>query len=105
LPERKAVAGRESRTIRPKSIAGNGISYTLTRWQKLTRFVEHPVTELFPNWTENLMRPIELCRKSGLHIGSKEAESKVAAIFSIVEKCCKLNIPILALGLKGQKSR
>jgi hypothetical protein len=29
-----------------------------------------------------------------LHLGSKEAGPKIAAIFSIVESCRKLNIPI-----------
>jgi len=30
--------------------------------------------------------------KNWLHLGSKEAGPKIAAIFSIVETCCKLNI-------------
>ena len=85
---------QESRTILPKSIAGNAISYTLTRWQKLTRFIEHPAIELSTNWAENSMRPIGIGRKNWLHIGSKEAGPKIAAIFSIVESCRKLNIPI-----------
>jgi transposase len=33
-------------------------------------------------------------RKNWLHIGSKEAGPKIAAIFSVVESCRKLNIPI-----------
>ena len=85
---------QESGTILPKSIAGNAISYTLTRWQKLTRFIEHPAIELSTNWAENSMRPIGIGRKNWLHIGSKEAGPKIAAIFSIVESCRKLNIPI-----------
>ena len=44
------------------SIAGNAISYTLTRWEKLTRFMEHPVIELSTNWAENSMRPIGMGR-------------------------------------------
>ena len=54
------------------SIAGNAISYTLTRWEKLTRFIEHPVIELSTNWAENSMRPIGIGRKNWLHIGSKD---------------------------------
>jgi transposase len=78
----------------PKSIAGNAITYTLTRWEKLTRFLEHPVIELSTNWAENSMRTIAIGRKNWLHLGSKEAGPKIAAIFSIVESCRKLNIPI-----------
>ena len=87
-------AMQASVTILPKSIAGNAISYTLTRWEKLTLFLEHPVIELSTNWAENSMRPIAIGRKNWLHLGSKEAGPKIAAIFSIVESCRKLNVPI-----------
>jgi hypothetical protein len=88
------LAMQASGTILPKSIAGNAISYTLIRWEKLTRFIEHPVIELSTNWAENSMRPIAIGRKNWLHLGSKEAGPKIAAIFSIVESCRKLNVPI-----------
>jgi hypothetical protein len=85
---------KTSGTILPKSIAGNAISYTLARWQKLTRFLDHPVIELSTNWAENSMQPIAIGRKNWLHLGSKEAGPKIAAIFSIVESCRKLGVPI-----------
>lgn len=96
LAELKALllAMQASGAILPKSIAGKAISYTLTRWVKLTRFLEHPVIELSTNWAENSMRPIGIGRKNWLHLGSKEAGPKIAAIFSIVESCRKLNVPI-----------
>src|ERR1022692_2023657 len=52
----------------PKSAAGQAISYTLNRWEKLTRFIEHPVIELSTNWAENSMRPIAIGRKNWLHL-------------------------------------
>src|SRR5664280_418632 len=85
---------KTSGTILPKSIAGNAISYTLARWEKLKRFLECPVIELSTNWAENSMRPIAIGRRNWLHLGSKEAGPKIAAIFSIVESCRKLNVPI-----------
>jgi len=88
------LAMQASRTILPKSIAGKAVAYTLTRWEKLTRFIEHPVIELSTNWAENSMRPIAIGRKNWLHLGSKEAGPKIAAIFSIVESCRKLDVPI-----------
>jgi transposase len=87
-------AMQASGTFLPRSIAGNAISYTLTRWGKLTRFLDHPVIELSTNWAENSMRTIAIGRKNWLHLGSKEAGPKIAAIFSIVESCRKLNIPV-----------
>jgi len=56
--------------------------------------LNHPVIELSTNWAENSMRPIAIGRKNWLHLGSKEAGPKIAAIFSIVESCRKLGVPI-----------
>lgn len=85
---------RQSGSILPKSTTGQAISYTLNRWEKLTRFIKHPVIELSTNWAENSMRPISIGRRNWLHLGSKEAGPKIAAIFSIVESCRKLDLPI-----------
>ena len=88
------TAIEESGSILPHSVAGKAIKYTLKRWVELTRFLDHPVIELSTNWAENSMRPIAIGRKNWLHLGSKEAGPKIAAIFSIVESCRKLGIPI-----------
>jgi transposase len=85
---------KQSGSILPKSAAGQAISYTLNRWEKLTHFIKHPVIELSTNWAENSMRPIAIGRRNWLHLGSKEAGPKIAAIFSIVESCRKLDVPI-----------
>jgi transposase len=83
-----------SGTILPQSVAGKAINYTLKRWVELTQFLHHPIVELSTNWAENSMRPIAIGRKNWLHLGSKEAGPKIAAIFSIVESCRKLGVPI-----------
>jgi len=83
-----------SSTYLKKSIAGQAIAYTLKRWEKLTHFLEHPVIELSTNWAENSMRPIAIGRRNWLQIGSKEAGPKIAAIFSIMESCRKLGVPV-----------
>ena len=85
---------KASRAYLKKSIAGQAIDYTLKRWEKLTCFLKHPVIELSTNWAENSMRPISIGRRNWLQIGSKEAGPKIAAIFSIMESCRKLGVPI-----------
>ena len=92
----------------PKSKAGEAVRYTLSLWRKLTLFLEHPVLELSNNLAENSMRPIAIGRRNWLHLGSKEAGPKIAAIFSIVESCRRLKIPIrpyLADTLPGLAAR
>jgi hypothetical protein len=39
-------------------------------------------------------RPIAIGRRNWLQIGSKEAGPKIAAIFSIMESCRKLAVPV-----------
>ena len=92
----------------PKSKAGEAVRYTLSLWRKLTLFLEHPVLELSNNLAENSMRTIAIGRRNWLHLGSKEAGPKIAAIFSIVESCRRLKIPIrpyLADTLPGLAAR
>jgi len=83
-----------SKTVLPKSAAGHACSYTLSIWTRLTRFLEYPELELSTNLAENSMRPIALGRSNWIHIGSEQAGPRVAAIFSVVESCRRLNIPV-----------
>ena len=60
-------------------------NYTLTLWDKLTRFLEYPELELSNDVAEDSMRPVALGRKNWIHVGSPQAGSKIAAILSVVE--------------------
>jgi len=71
-------------------------NYTLTLWDKLTRFLEYPELELSNNLSENSMRPVALGRKNWIHIGSSQAGPKIAAILSVVESCPRLKLPVRA---------
>jgi len=56
--------------------------------------LEYPELELSNNQAENAMRPIALGRKNWIHLGSKEAGPRVAAIISIVETCRRLGLRV-----------
>jgi hypothetical protein len=60
----------------PSSALSKACQYALTRWKKLTRFLEYPELELSNNLAENSMRPVALGRKNWLHIGSPLAGSR-----------------------------
>jgi hypothetical protein len=83
-----------SRAALPSSALAKGCNYTLTIWSRLIRFLDYPQLELSNNLAENAIRPIALGRKNWIHIGSKEAGPRVAAIVSIIETCRRLKIPI-----------
>ena len=78
----------------PKSALAKACNYTLTLWSRLTRFLDYPVLELSNNLAENAIRPIALGRRNWIHVGSKEAGPRVAAIISVVETCRRLKIPV-----------
>ena len=78
----------------PKSAAGQAANYTLSLWSKLTQFLKHPELELSNNLAENAMRTVAIGRRNWLHLGSKEAGPKIAAIFSVLETCRRFNIPV-----------
>jgi transposase len=81
-------------TVLPASALGTAVSYTLSLWEKLTRFLEHPELELSNNSAENSMRPVVVGRKNWIHVGSEQAGPKVAAILSVVETCRRLRLPV-----------
>ncbi len=83
-----------SRTVLPKSAAGQACSYTLGIWKTLIRFLDYPQLELSNNLAENSMRGVALGRKNWIHIGSEQAGPRVAAILSVIESCRRLKIPV-----------
>ena len=80
--------------VLPASALGRAVSYTLSLWEKLTQFVEHPELELSNNSAENSMRPVVLGRKNWIHVGSEQAGPKVATVLSVVETCRRLKLPV-----------
>jgi transposase len=92
----------------PASALGKAVSYSLSLWHKLTRFLEYPELELSNNLAENSMRGVALGRKNWIHIGSEQAGPRVAAILSVIESCRRLGLPAreyLASILPGLASR
>jgi transposase len=90
---RKQIEGARS-TALPGCALAKACNYTLTLWEKLTRFLEYPELELSNNLAENSMRPVALGRKNWIHVGSSQAGPKIAAILSLVESCRRLKLPV-----------
>ncbi|MEO7651264.1 MAG: IS66 family transposase [Bryobacteraceae bacterium] len=90
----KAEMKSAQAAVLPANALGKAVSYTLSLWDKLTRFLEHPELELSNNLAENSMRPIAVGRKNWIHVGSEQAGPKVAAILSVVESCRRLKLPV-----------
>ncbi len=78
----------------PQSALGKACAYALGQWTRLARYAEagNGIVEIDNNWAENAMRGVALGRKNWLHVGSEEAGPKMAAIYSVVETCKRLEI-------------
>ncbi|MGB9363790.1 MAG: IS66 family transposase [Candidatus Sulfotelmatobacter sp.] len=90
---RKQIEAARSMAL-PGGALAKACNYTLTLWDKLTRFLEYPELELSNNLAENSMRPVALGRRNWIHIGSAQAGPKIAAILSVVESCRRMKIPV-----------
>ena len=90
---RKQIEAARSMAL-PGGALAKACNYTLTLWDKLTRFLEYPELELSNNLAENSMRPVALGRRKWIHIGSAQAGPKIAAILSVVESCRRLKFPV-----------
>src|SRR5713226_2759531 len=65
---RKQIEAARS-TALPGGALAKACNYTLTLWEKLTRFLEYPELELSNNLAENSMRPVAIGRKNWIHVG------------------------------------
>lgn len=74
----------------PKSAIGKAISYTLTLWPRLIRYIDHGEAEIDNNIVENDIRPVALGRKNYLFAGSHEGARRIAMMYSFLGTC-KLN--------------
>ena len=70
------------RRVLPKSLLGQAIDYTLTRWETLTRYVDAGHLEIDNNRCENAIRPTAIGKKNFLFIGHPEAGQRSAVIYS-----------------------
>lgn len=90
LLKERLVAIRQG--IAPGGTLAKAGDYALGQWSRREAYLRDGRVEIDNNWCEGAIRPLTLGRKNWLHIGSKQAGPKVAAIASIVETCRRLDI-------------
>ncbi len=77
-------------TVTPKSPLGTAIGYSLSRWKKLTAYLNASFLEIDNNLVENAIRPTVLGRKNYLFAGSHEGAQRSAMMYSFMGSC-KIN--------------
>jgi transposase len=71
----------------PRSQMGKAISYTLSLWPQLLRYVQDGRVEIDNNLVENAIRPTALGKKNYLFFGAPDAGERSAVIYTILETC------------------
>lgn len=77
-------------SVTPQSPLGKAIGYMHSRWETLTRFLNHGFLQIDNNLVENAIRPTVLGRKNYLFSGSHEAAQRSAMFYSFIGSC-KMN--------------
>ena len=80
----------------PKSAIGKAITYTLSQWPALARFLTDGRIEIDNNGVENAIRPTAIGKKNWLFIGAAAAGQRGAVLYTIVESCRRRGLDPLA---------
>lgn len=92
LEKFKTWLDEKSIQVRPSSLTGQAIAYTLGQWHKLIRFVDSPFLTPDNNATERSIKPFIVGRKNWLFAGSPHGAKASCLFFSLIETAKANNI-------------
>jgi len=92
LEEFKAWMDNRVSQTPPKGLLGQALSYAITQWPKLVRYVENGHITPDNNAAENAIRPFVVGRKNWLFSGHPNGANAAATLYSLIEtaKACGL---------------
>lgn len=70
--------------VTPTSAIGKAISYSVSQWPKLVRYLEHPEIPADNNYIENQIRPFAVGRRSWMFCDTQLGARASANLFSLV---------------------
>jgi transposase len=93
LEEFRAWLEKRKDQTPPQGLLGKAMSYTLSRWCKLIRYLEDGHITPDNNAAENAIRPFVVGRKNWLFAGSPNGADAAATLYSLIEtaKACGLD--------------
>lgn len=76
----------------PKGLLGKALSYAISHWRKLIRYLEDGRISIDNNLAENAIRPFVVGRKNWLFSGHPNGANAAATLYSLIEtaKACAL---------------
>jgi len=93
LDEFKAWMDKRINQTPPKGLVGQALSYAITQWPRLIRYLENSHITPDNNLAENAIRPFVIGRKNWLFAGSPSGADAAATLYSLIEtaKVCGLD--------------
>jgi transposase len=83
----KAWVDELAPAVPPKSTLGKALGYTISQWDKLSRFLAHPDVPAHNNRVENDLRPFAVGRRAWLFMDTQHGAIASANIYSVVGTC------------------
>ncbi len=82
----------QSQRVLPKSPIGRAISYALSNWRALCRYVEDGDLVIDNNLSERTLRAQAIGRKNWMFVGSDNGGRTAAVLFSMTASCKRHDI-------------
>lgn len=76
----------------PGSRLGKAITYMLTRWKRMTRYLRDGRYEIDSNSIERAMRGIAMGRRAWLFCGNEKGGQRAAIIYTLIENCRRAGV-------------
>ncbi len=76
---------KKSLQVPPSTLLGKAVSYALSQWEKLKRYLDEAFLTPDTNLVENAIRPFVLGRKNWLFSGSPQGAFASAALYGLIE--------------------
>lgn len=89
LARLKRACLRMASRVRPTSLLGQAITYSLAQWGALEVYRDRGEIEIDNNQVENAIRPTAVGKKNWLFIGAPEAGSKAATFYTLLGSCLR----------------
>jgi len=70
--------------VPPKSALGEALAYTISQWDKSSRFLEHPEVPAHNNRVENDSRPFALGKRAWLFTDTQYGATASANLYSVI---------------------
>jgi hypothetical protein len=83
----KAWVDELAPAVPPKSALGKALGYTISQWDKLSRFLDHPEVPAHNNRVENDIRPFAVGRRAWLFMDTQYGATASANLYSVVGTC------------------